>query len=97
MSRKSRIIDIDIMYGPVMTVANAIAGDYESGCREMGEKVTNIALIEGCIDADRLTFFASGEKGMAAAKAAEAELDRAIDQHGYDKVLKALSRAIRIV
>jgi hypothetical protein len=90
---KAPVIDIEIMRGPILTVWNSIGGDYS----DLG-RVTNLSAIEASIDADRLTTFRGyGDKGKAASVAAEAELQRAIDAHGYDKVLRALGRAIRLV
>ena len=86
------IMDFEVMRGPIMTVWSTIAGDF----MELG-RVSNLAAVEATIDADRLTFYAHGEKGKTAALAAEAELDRAIKAYGYTPVLKALSRRIRLV
>lgn len=93
----TQIIDMEIMRGPILTVWNAIAGDLDTSVRDAGERLTNIAAVECCIDADRLTFFAHKGKKDERARAAEAELDRAIKAHGYDKVLRTLARHLSLV
>lgn len=91
--KKARVeVNMEVMRGPMWTVWNAIAADWA----ELG-RVTNKGAVEATIDADRMTFFAYGEKGRAAAAAAEAELDRAIKAHGYEAVLNYLSRKVRLV
>lgn len=87
MTKKTTIIDVELLRGPIMVVWNAVAGDLE----ELG-RVTNTAAVECCIDANRMTYF--GHKNEAVA--AEAELTRAISEHGYAKVIRALSRAIKL-
>ena len=91
---KSPLINIELVRGPILTVWNAIGYDMEQACR--GERMTNSAMVEACIDADRLTFFAYKGKNDPAALAAEAEIDRAIKAHGYPRVLRALARAIHL-
>lgn len=62
-----RIVNLDLVRGPILTVWNAIAPDFA----ELGP-MTNTAAIEACIDANRITFFAgSSEQDKAAAHAAE--------------------------
>jgi hypothetical protein len=80
------IIDAELLRGPVLVVWNAIGNDLGD------ERISNTAAVECCIDADRLSQFA-GEAG----RKADAELTRAIEAHGYAKVLRALARAIRLV
>jgi hypothetical protein len=88
---KTPVVDINIVRGPIMHTWNAVGYD------AMAEgRISNLAAVECCIDANRLTSFAYGESGKAAAKAAEAEIDRAIAAHGYPKVLRAIGRAISL-
>jgi hypothetical protein len=89
-------VNVDVMLGPILKVWNAIAGDLSDALAEDGGGMRNIDAIECCIDADRLTFFAD-RFDRDEANAAEAELRRAIDAHGYDKVLRKLSREIALV
>lgn len=91
--KKAPIVNFDLVRGPILTVWNAIGADFS----ELG-RFSNATAVEACIDADRLTFFPGyGEKGKAAAVAAQTEIDRAIKENGYPKVLNALSRNIRLV
>lgn len=85
------VVNIELVRGPIVTTYSAIGYDLA----ELG-RVTNLGAIEACIDANRLTSFAHGESGKATAAAAEAEIDRAIKAHGYQKVLRALGRAIKL-
>lgn len=94
MPKREPIINLDVVRGPILTVWNAIGYDMEQACRDGGERMTNISMIEACIDADRITFFMS--KKDPRALAAEAEIDRAIKTHGYDRVLRALARGIHL-
>jgi hypothetical protein len=55
--------------------------------REIGND--NEAAIEACIDADRLTTFGFPQ--------ADALVNAAVKAHGYTKVLKRLSKMIRLV
>lgn len=96
MPRK-RIIDIDVMRGPIMGVWNEVCYDLQTSCSENNQRLTNTIAIECCIDADRLTTHNRGGIYSNDAKAAEAELDRAIKEHGYTKVFNALCRGIRLV
>jgi len=91
---KQQTINVDIMRGPILEVWNAIGGDSEQAFADMGETIKNTHAIEACIDANRLTTFV---RDKAEAASAEAELDRAIDAHGYNKVLRVLSRRIPLV
>lgn len=90
------IVDIALVRGSICRTADAIAGDLEQMCQENGEKFRNIDLLEACIDANRLTTFAYGTT-KADAIAAEAEITRAIEAHGYMKVLRALNREIQLI
>ena len=90
---KQQVVDIEKVLGPIMETWNAIGFDVMSA----GERIRNADAVECCIDADRLTQFAYGEQGKAAAREADAEITRAIAAHGYEKVLRALARAIRLV
>lgn len=89
---KPGIVNIDLLRDPILSTWSVIASD----AMELGD-MTNAGAIEMCIDADRMTFYASGVKGKTAAGDAEKELDRAIKAHGYKKVLNSLSRSIRLL
>lgn len=86
---KVPLVDLELVRGPINTVWNAIAYDMS----ELPGRMSNAAMVEACIDADRLTFFAPGSEK---AKLADAEISRAIDAHGYDKVLRFLSKNISL-
>lgn len=92
MTKKQTIVDMDKVRGPIVSVWGQIAAD----AVELG-RLSNAGAVELCIDADRLTFFAYGDRGKQAAAEAEAELENAIKAHGYTKVLKVLARSIRLV
>lgn len=89
-------IDMNVMRGPILKVWNAIAGDLSDACAEDGGGMKDIDAVECCIDADRMTFFAD-KFDMTEAKAAEAELTRAIAEHGYARVLRKLARELSLV
>ena len=86
---REKIVDVELCRGPINRTWGQIAFD-------CGFVRSNAGAIELCIDADRLTSFARGA-AKDDALAAEKELDRAIKQHGYSKVLRALARSISLV
>ena len=69
---------------PLYQVWNAIGYDVY----ECGEEVTPELVIEMCLDADRLTFFVEGDEG----KAAQALVNKLMDEHGYETVLQFLAK-----
>lgn len=85
---------IELVRGPILDTWQYIGSDCEQCAAEMGERLDNEAAIEGCIDANRLTSCAMGDK--AKAQAAEAAITEAIKAHKYTKVLKFLSKHIRL-
>ncbi len=89
-------INMDVMRGPIMKVWNAIAGDLDDAYAEDGGGMNNTSAVEACIDANRMTFFAD-KYDRDEANAAEAELSRAIDAFGYDRVLRKLARELQLV
>lgn len=70
----------------VLMVWNDIAPDAEGFCRN------NLEAIESCIDANRPSTF-HGEAGQKV----ENELRALYETHGYPKVLRWLSRYIKLV
>lgn len=66
----------------------AIGSECESACAEMGERLTNAAAIETCIDADRMAQYAP---------AAHKELMALFESVGYAKVERALRKTVRLV
>jgi hypothetical protein len=76
----------------IMSTWNYIGSDSEQLAHECGERLTNEAALEGCIDANRLASFA-GENG----KRADVLVTNAIDVHGYQKVMAYLKRHVRLV
>lgn len=87
---KTSIIDLELMRDPIHHTWSQIAFDCDF-------VKTNADAIELCVDADRMTFHASGKDAKARAVAAEKELDRAIKAHGYKKVASVLSRNVRLL
>jgi hypothetical protein len=97
MAKATKIeMNVDLVVGEIMNVWNSIAGDLDACCEEAGERMTNAAAIEACIDANRMTQFASSF-GKERAKEAEAEVHRAITVYGYGRVLLHLSRKVSLV
>lgn len=75
--------------GSIFTSWNAIACDMDfTGIRK---NLWNAVAIETSIDADRMVTF-GGERG----KQAQEILRAGIDKHGYDKVLKFLTKNISL-
>jgi hypothetical protein len=81
---------------PICRTADYIAADLEQCCAEAGERLDNAGLIESCIDADRL-WFGMNPKVQAEGKAASDLIGKAIEAHGYPKVLKYLAKHIRLI
>ena len=69
----------------------AIGHDVEQCAEECGERVKNDGAVESCIDADRLLDY-GGINGLIA----DTAITAAIRDHGYPKVLRFLSRNIRL-
>lgn len=87
---KPQNVDVSKVSGAIVQVWNAIAYDLDEAAATCGERVTNTAAVEACIDADRLVTFARDA-------AAEAEVQRAIAAVGYPAVLRKLAREIKLV
>lgn len=77
----------------VAAVKPAICATWQCIGADMPDPCKNIEAVEACIDADRL---ATATHDKAAGEAANAKLREAIDAHGYDAVLRALAKAIRL-
>jgi hypothetical protein len=74
---------------PILSVWQQVGYQVQLDCEEMGERLDNISALECCIDADRLRYEAGNAR-------AQKLVDQLCEQHGYDKVLKFLSRNIRL-
>lgn len=75
----------DKMRAPIRQVWNAIAADL---C-DMEEEMDNETAIECCLDADRITMFTDDKEAMPAFR-------EQVKVHGYTRVLKFLSKHIRL-
>ena len=73
-----------------------IGYDVLSACAEAGERCTNEAAVEACIDADRLWANAQTKADEARGREAQEALRAAFKVHGYDIVLRALARDIHL-
>lgn len=73
---------------PIDQTWQAIGSDVIQCCDESGSPCTNGDAIESCIDADRLASFASKE--------ANELIKSVIEEHGYTKVFKFLTKNIRL-
>ena len=69
-----------------------IAGDLEAACAECGERLTNSAAVESCLDGGGL-MADYGNDGGAAHKA----LDAACKQYDYLNLYRRVCRAVRLV
>lgn len=87
---KAQNVDVSKVHGAIAQVWNSIGYDINDAAATCGERVTNTAAVEACIDADRLVAFARDA-------AAEAEVQRAIAAVGYPAVLRKLAREIKLV
>ena len=84
---------IEMVRKPIYSTWNNIAADGESICDGDNE-----VAIELCIDANRLTSLPGwGASGKEAAKVAEAAIEEALRLVEYKKLLKFLSKRIRLV
>lgn len=81
---------INKVQAAVQRTWNYIGCESAQLAQECGESLTNVAAMEGCIDAGRLTFVAKDVE-------AEQLVGAAIDEHGWDKTVRYLSRHIRLV
>lgn len=79
----------------VFAVWSIIGNDVEQAAISCGEGLDNESAVESCIDADRLEMYGSsrGSEGKRLSKT----LDKLIEEHGYDRVLRALNRECRLV
>ena len=74
--------------GPLYEVWNSIGYDSMEACQICGEEMDTEMVIEACIDADHITYFVHGERGIAAQT-----LVRALfAEHGYHTVIKFLAK-----
>ncbi len=80
----------DKLHGPIMRVWNYIGYESMQLAQECGERMTNAAAMEGCIDANRLS-------GCANDPVSDQLVSDLIDEHGYDKVSKFLCKHIKLV
>ncbi len=80
---------------PIYRTWQAIGGDAEAACREMGERLRQVDAVEFCVDADRVAMF--GHNDRAQAKAANEVLSAAFQKHGYDHVFRFLCKSISLV
>ena len=73
----------------IMQVWNYIGADSYACAQECGERLTNEAALEGCIDADRIATLCKKPE-------VDALIGEAIKEHGYGKVMASLKRNIRL-
>ena len=71
-----------------------VGGDCVQACEQEGERLTNSAAVECCIDADRPTSICRDQVRSARFMG---ELRRLIDVHGYPAVLRALCNRFPLI
>ena len=81
----------------IAAVRSPILGAWQEIAMDVADVSKNDEAIELCIDADRLSSMASTGRAKDEAKAADKLISDAIASHGYPKVLKFLSKNIRLV
>lgn len=95
---------LKIVSGPIYATWEYVASDLPAG-----ERMSYAGAIEVCLDADRLWFsvspppkdqssphYAGAKRRFDAAVFAEAAVRKAIEKHGYGKVLRWLARRIKL-
>jgi hypothetical protein len=87
---------LETVTGPIQAVWQYIGSDSYAAAQECGERLTNEAALEGCIDAGRLIDCALGGGSKERGKLADAAVGEAIKQHGYKKVMTYLKRHIKL-
>ena len=73
----------------IMRVWNTIGSDSYACAQECGERLTNEAALEGCIDADRISTICKMPE-------VDKLIGAAIAEHGYGKMMAALKRSIKL-
>jgi len=70
-----------------------IGSDTEACAQECGERLTNSAAVEGCLDADRLLMYPGGDLG----KRANDYVKEVCSAGGYSALHRALCQRIKLV
>jgi hypothetical protein len=79
---------IKAVSGPIWTTWNYVSPD-AGDC-------DNEEALELCLDADRMTMLAQSKRELEEHKAADALIDAAIKEHGYDAVMAFLDEHIKL-
>lgn len=80
------------LVGAIYVVWSQIGHDVEQCAADCGETVDNESAVESCIDADRLEMYGPKSRAKELSKA----LDKMIAEHGYPRVLRAISKVCRL-
>lgn len=79
------------LLGAINQTWGAVASDLYEAAAEAGDRITNEAAIECCIDANRLAMY-GGKNG----KAMDELVTKLIKEHGYNVVMKQLKKELKL-